>query len=240
MQSPLMREEIRPGPYILVSVADSGHGMERHIREQAFEPFFTTREVGKGAGLGLAAVYGLVKQHNGYIWLHSHPGRGTVFKMYFPCFETRPREIKNRLGGSYIAAAPGSAGTILLVDEDDAMRSVAARMLANVGYNVLPAGGAAEAGEFLVRHGTRIDLLCTELFLSTMNGIELHRQLAAVQPTLEICFMSGYGRDVAEASGIPDPAVTYIQKPFSQHGIGEKIKTILRRKHGKRADDARC
>ncbi len=182
------------GRYVMLSVSDNGVGMSRETREHAFDPFFTTKEAGKGTGLGLATVYGIVKQSGGYVWIYSEPGHGTALKLYFPevssaaAFET----------GEYKAAAKEAARgseTILLVEDEEAVRGLASRILERQGYRVIPAQHGREAMDIATREEGRIDLVLTDIVMPGMNGRGLVERLAAIRPRIKSLYMSGYTDD---------------------------------------------
>jgi CheY-like chemotaxis protein len=213
---------VTPGPYVMIAVSDTGCGMDEQTREQAFEPFFTTKEKGKGTGLGLSTVYGIVKQHGGNIWVYSEPGRGTTFKMYLPrvIAETEERRPKSEL-------VTGGSETILLVEDDDAVRDVGRRHLEALGYTVLCASGAREAEEVAATHGEQIDLLLTDVVMPDRNGHDLHESLAAGQPGLKVLYMSGYTESAIVHHGVLDKNTPFLQKPLEREGLAGKVRQAL-------------
>lgn len=223
--------EISPGNYVVLSVADTGHGMDKTTQERIFEPFFTTKEVGEGSGLGLSSVYGIVKQHRGFIWVDSTPDEGTTFRVYLPRFEGDAEELEGDAEELEDAEQPVSSEerkTILLVEDDRGVRNVAQRMLNNLGYSVLVAAGPDEAEDIFKQNTEAIDLLMTDIIMPKRNGKELYECLAERRPFLRVLFMSGYTRDIiSQKSGGLDSDTPLISKPFSQENLRKKIKKIL-------------
>jgi PAS domain S-box-containing protein len=217
------RVVIKPGPYVVLSVADTGHGMSTEVRERIFEPFFTTKEAGRGTGLGLATVYGIVKQSGGYIWVDSAPGAGSAFHIYLPldgaeCDEAEKPHERHE--------APAGAETILLVEDEESVRSMIRRVLEEHGYTVLAAGNGEEALELAHEHADEIDLVFTDVVMPGMNGGELVSRLRALRPDIEVVYMSGY----AEASvrqGVLETGATYLQKPFTPSALTEVVRRVL-------------
>jgi PAS domain S-box-containing protein len=219
-------KDLAPGPYAMLAVRDSGTGMSPETRAAAFEPFFTTKEPGKGTGLGLSMVYGFVKQSHGQVEIDSAIGKGTVVRILLP----RLREGK---GAEVAPARAGalrnwqSAGeTILVVEDDEQVRSFVADLLDELGYHVLLAGDA-RAALALIGAAARIDLLLTDIVLPGMNGRELAERTAAMRPAIRTLFMTGYSRDVIVHQGQLDPGIEVIEKPFRRDALAARIRTIL-------------
>ena len=213
-----------PGKYVLLAVSDNGRGMDAETRSHLFEPFFTTKEVGKGTGLGLATVYGMVKQNNGFIDVHSEPGRGTTFKIYLPrnTAETGRTRMKD-------AAQPAARGheTILLVEDEPMILDITTKMLERQGYTVQAAATPGEAIRLAREHAGEIHLLMTDVVMPEMNGRDLAKNLLSLYPNLKRLFMSGYTADVIAHHGVLDEGVQFIQKPFSVQTLAVKVREVL-------------
>ena len=212
---------VTPGPYVMVSVSDTGVGMDRATQQQIFEPFFTTKAPGKGSGLGLSTVFGIVKQSHGHIWVYSEPGHGTTFKLYFP-----------RTDVEAIKPAPArepdrGTETILLVEDEPPVREVARRALERAGYFVLTATGATDALRICDKPGLRIDLLLTDVVMPQMNGRELAERVRRLRPATKILFMSGYTDDAILRHGVLDEGVPFLQKPITPASLSRKVRETL-------------
>jgi CheY-like chemotaxis protein len=213
-----------PGRYVTIAVTDTGHGMDEETRNHAFEPFYTTKEVGRGTGLGLATVYGIVKQSDGYVWIDSEPGRGTTVTIYLPRVDeaAEPR-------GAPANTHHGLRGveTILLVEDDDAVRSVARRVLERHGYTVLEARSGREGIEVARQHHGTIHLLVTDLVMPEMSGRRSAEHLAVMQPEMKVLYMSGYPQRGAGREWVLEPDVAFLQKPFTVQSLAEKVREVL-------------
>ena len=213
----------KPGPHALLAVTDTGTGMDATVRAHLFEPFFTTKEVGKGTGLGLATVYGIVKQSDGYISVHSEPGRGASFKIYLPRLATpRTTPAASMKGG----AARGTE-TILVVEDEPAVLSLSQRALEAHGYVVLAASDATTALRLVERHGGTIHLLLTDVVMPGMSGRDLADKLAARRPGSRVLYMSGYPGDAVVQERELKPGSAFLQKPFSPDGLARKVRAVL-------------
>ncbi len=213
-----------PGKYVMLAVSDNGSGMDEETVTHIFEPFFTTKEIGEGTGLGLATVYGIVSQNNGFINVHSEPGRGTTFTIYFPLLTDVLDQTSNNLEHSII----GGTETILLVEDELMIRDMTSRMLARMGYTVLSADTPANAIDLIGGHDAgHIDLLLTDVIMPGMNGCNLAEQLLEKQPGLTCLFMSGYTANVISKQGVFGEGVHFIQKPFSINQLATKIRAAL-------------
>jgi two-component system cell cycle sensor histidine kinase/response regulator CckA len=213
-----------PGRYVMLAVGDTGQGMDEGTRARVFEPFFTTKEQGKGSGLGLATVYGMVKQSGGFIWVYSEPGHGTVFKVYLPPAEERTatRSVDvDRRGDS----KPGWE-TVLLVEDEDAVRALAREVLRRNGYVVLEARHGVDALRLAERHTDDIHLLITDVVMPHMSGKEAAERLTTVRPSMKVLFMSGY-TDHAVMHRDLTPGAAFLQKPFTAEAFARKVRQVL-------------
>jgi two-component system cell cycle sensor histidine kinase/response regulator CckA len=216
-----------PGQYVMLAVSDDGCGMTKEVMEHLFEPFFTTKEVGKGTGLGLAAVYGIVKQNNGFVNVYSELGKGTTVKVYLPRW-TGEGEV---VGESKRLDVPRGMGeTVLVVEDEEAVLRMARAMLESLGYTVLTASSPAEAMEVAAGHSGEIDLALVDVVMPEMHGKELVGRLKALRPTLRHLYMSGYTANVIATRGLLGDGVPFIQKPFSLERLARKVREAMRRK----------
>jgi CheY-like chemotaxis protein len=213
-----------PGEYVLLAVSDDGCGMDAETLSHLFEPFFTTKALGQGTGLGLATVYGAVKQNHGFINVYSEPGQGTTFKIYLPRHAAKAVPLAE--AGPAQAEGRGSE-TILLVEDEPAILRIATKTLEWLGYRVLAARTPGEAIRLAKEHRGRIDLLMTDVVMPEMNGRDLARNLQSLYPDIRRLFMSGYTANVIAHQGVLDPGVHFLQKPFSLQHLGAKIREVL-------------
>ncbi len=215
---------LAPGNYVMLQVKDTGCGMDARTLENLFEPFFTTKPQGKGTGLGLATVYGIVKQHGGDIWVKSRPGQGALFKVYLPVSEqSRQTEEEKKL-------RPQKAGgfeTILLVEDNPQVRNLTRTILKREGYTVLVAECGREALAILDGHRGPLDLLLTDVVMPEMNGRQLLEQVWKPYPGLKALFMSGHSDEVIAHRGVKEPGLHFIQKPFSVKALAAKVREVL-------------
>ena len=213
-----------PGDYVLLSVSDTGHGMDPQTKARIFEPFFTTKEVGKGTGLGLATVYGIVKQSCGFIWVESEKGKGTTFEIFLPHSRKMVAESEEIVKSKPI---PRGTETILLVEDETAVRELASEFLKAGGYTILEACDGAEAVTIASRHSGRIHLLLTDMVMPHMNGAELASKLCASRPDLRVVYMSGYAEFSGANDGRTPTEASTMQKPFSRLTLLEKVREAL-------------
>jgi len=218
-------EEFMVGDYVMLAVSDNGCGMSREILDRLFESFFTTKEVGKGTGLGLATVYGIVRQNNGFIHVYSEPGQGTSFKIYLP------RHEGDKAAGAHVpdsARTLRAAGeTVLVVEDETAILKLITRILSMLGYTVLTAQTPALAMKTAQGHPGNIDLLITDVVMPEMTGRDLAGRLLSVYPDLKVLYMSGYTADVIAHRGILETGIRFIQKPFNKDELARKIREAL-------------
>jgi len=219
----------RPGPHVLLAVSDTGKGMDAATQVHLFEPFFTTKGPGEGTGMGLAVVYGIVKQSEGSIWVESAPGKGTRFDIYLPLSGDLAARSSARMQALGIreSAAAGEAATILLVEDEAPVRELTRRFLENSGYNVLEAGSCSEAVLLHERNREKVRLLFTDVVMPKMSGRDLASILTRAHPGLKVLFMSGYAADILRGSGVTEPGVAFLPKPFTQEVLARKVREVL-------------
>jgi two-component system cell cycle sensor histidine kinase/response regulator CckA len=225
---PELREKypyVVPGEYVLLEVGDTGQGMDPATLQSAFEPFFTTKGAGRGTGLGLSMVYGIVKQSGGYVWIDSEAGRGTRVRVYLPVSRVTD-EPEEDDAPAPLPQARGR-GTVLLVEDEEAVRRFAERVLSRGGYTVLVAAEGAEAMALSRQHPGIIHVLVTDLMMPRMNGSDLASRLMAERPGIRVLFISGYDRDEARTRGPLEPGTDFIEKPFSPEALLERIHRLL-------------
>lgn len=216
--------EMQPGEYVLLAVSDNGVGISAKVKARIFEPFFTTKESGQGTGLGLATVFGIVKQSGGHIWVYSEEGLGTTFKIYLPRTHEAaspvpsPESIHDLLVGKE---------TILAVEDDAGVREFVTRILKQQGYTVLEATDAHEAIRLVKNHQGVIHLLLTDVIMPGANGRTLAAELEQICPGLKILFMSGYTNDAIAHHGVLEPGITFLPKPFTTLGLARKVREVL-------------
>jgi len=222
-------EEVVAGPYVAISVSDTGTGMNEDTRQRAVEPFFTTKEVGKGTGLGLSMVYGFVKQSGGHLRIDSEEGRGTAIHIYLP--RLSPDAIEEEQEAAAAAPRGGDGETILVCEDDDDVRSYTIELLGELGYRVLEAHDGASTLQLIEEDGRRIDLLFTDVVLpGAMSGAELARRARELRPGLKVLFTSGYARDTIVHEGRLDPGIELVTKPFAFAELAGRIRDVLDRR----------
>ncbi|MBU4055528.1 MAG: PAS domain S-box protein [Proteobacteria bacterium] len=214
-----------PGDYVVLTVRDNGHGMEKEIMDNLFEPFFTTKEVGEGTGLGLATVYGIVKQNHGFIHVSSEPGKGTLVKIHLPRYQGETGMIPAKIPS---VVRQGKGETVLVVEDEAAILKMTAIMLEKLGYTVMTANAPGEALILAEACSGTIDLLITDVIMPEMNGgPDLSGQLTSLFPKIKVLFMSGYTADAIAHHGVMDPGVHLIQKPFTIQELAAKIQEVI-------------
>ncbi len=221
---PRSQEAIVPGRYVMLVVSDTGRGIDEETRERIFEPFYTTKDTGAGTGLGLSTVYGIVKQSDGFINVDSEPGHGTTFKIYLP----RVDEITEPLEpGSAPATLLQGTETVLLVEDEEPVRTLVRTVLERNGYRVLEAPGGPEAIEIAERHEGPINLLLTDVVMPKMSGLELAERLTTLSPQLKVLYISGYAEEVLADRGLSDQGRALLQKPFTPGALTHRLRELL-------------
>ncbi len=215
---------VAPGPYVRLVVSDDGMGMDRETAQRIFEPFFTTKPVGRGTGLGLSTVYGIVKQHDGFIWAYSEPGHGTAMKVYLPAAGTAAGAAALPAGRP--AATPSSA-MILVVEDEPVVRAMTRRSLEKAGYLVLEAADGRHALALMNTEPGRVSLIVTDVVMAGLNGGELVRTLRASHPSVPVIYMSGYPGDDVERRGLVPEGAIFLQKPFTPDSLVAKVRELL-------------
>ena len=215
---------VQPGSYVLLTVSDTGSGMDATALRRMFEPFFTTKERGKGTGLGLATVYGIVKQSGGHVWAYSEVGRGTSFKVYLPSVDGLA-DVEDAVA---LETVQEGTETILLVEDEEAVRFVSRTILEKAGYRVLDADDPGYAEAIFAQHGASIDLLVTDVIMPGGSGPGLFKRLALDRPDLKVLFMSGYTDDAIFHQGELEPGIAFLQKPFTSQGLLRKVREALK------------
>jgi two-component system, cell cycle sensor histidine kinase and response regulator CckA len=217
--------DVTPGQYVLLAISDTGHGMDAKTQARVFEPFFTTKELGKGTGLGLSTVFGIVKQSGGHIWLYSEPEKGTTFKIYLPRVD-EPVNI-TEIEAAAVDSLRGSE-TLLLTEDDEAVRLLAEKILATQGYQVLVATSGAGAME-IIRQTPGISLLITDLVMPGLTGRELATELEKIQPDSKVLYLSGYAPSAIVHQGVLDEGVAFLAKPFTPDALARRVRQELDR-----------
>lgn len=217
---------IIPGAYAVISFTDTGAGMDEDIMGKIFDPFFTTKEVGKGTGLGLAMSYGIIKQHNGYIDVFSEPGRGTTFKIYLPLMTVKPQEAETP---QMPVAFKAGLETILIAEDDKAVREIMNLLLTEFGYSVIAAKDGEEAVNKFIKNKDRIDLLLFDAVMPKKNGREAYEAVKEIRPDIKALFVSGYTADIMHSKGLLGEGLHFISKPVSPTELLEKIREVLLR-----------
>lgn len=217
------RPEVIPGRYVMLAVSDNGRGMDADTLANLFEPFFTTKPIGQGTGLGLATVYGIVKQNEGFINVYSEVGQGATFRIYLPRHDAEPQAAE-------AAERPQLAGgheAVLLVEDEQPLLELGRRILQQLGYTVLAARSPAEALALAQEHEGPIHLLVTDVVMPEMNGRELAERLRLLRPEMKCLYMSGYTANVIAHRGVVDEGVQFLQKPFTVASIAAQVRAAL-------------
>jgi two-component system, cell cycle sensor histidine kinase and response regulator CckA len=214
---------VRSGPYIMISVSDTGSGMDEATKARLFEPFFTTKGSGKGTGLGLSTVFGIVKQSGGSVEVYSEAGRGTSVKVYLPRID-QPASLEAKESRRKVGRG---SETVLLVEDDEMVRTLVRETLERDGYRILDAPGPLEARRISDQHKEPIQLLITDVVMPKVSGRELAQQLVERRPSLKVLYMSGYSDNAVVNSGILKKEVAFIQKPFTPTALTEKVREVL-------------
>jgi PAS domain S-box-containing protein len=215
---------VKAGDFVMITMTDTGHGMDANTRQHIFEPFFTTKERGKGTGLGLATVYGMVKQSGGDIWVYSEPNKGTTFKLYFPRAAESVSDIR---AGAAEHVTPRGNETVLVVEDEKPVRDLTVRMLRQLGYSVLSAASGAEAMEISKSFSGKISLLLTDVVMPQMSGRQVADALLATRPDLKVLYLSGYTEDTVIHHGV-ESGVEFLPKPFSREALSKKLGEIAK------------
>jgi two-component system, cell cycle sensor histidine kinase and response regulator CckA len=217
---------VSPGEFVMIAISDTGHGMDSATRQNIFEPFFTTKARGKGTGLGLATVYGMVKQSGGDIWVYSELGQGTTFKLYFPrvAEPASPGLIEESALSRQL-----SSETVMLVEDEAQVRDLTEKMLKQLGYSVLTASNGEEAMDASQAHAGQISLLVTDVVMPNMSGKQVADALVSRRPDLKVLYLSGYTDNTVVHHGVLDSNVDFLAKPFSRDALARKIREVLSR-----------
>jgi nitrogen-specific signal transduction histidine kinase/CheY-like chemotaxis protein len=214
---------LTPGAYVMLSVSDTGTGMPPEVQERIFEPFFSTKEKGKGTGLGLATVYGIIQQHEGHIFVDSQPGGGTIFRIFLPAGRAEAKAPALAAEGP----TPGGSETVLVVEDDPGLRKLVTDILISLGYRVITTSGAEEALTVGSELESPIHLLLTDVVMPELSGRQVAEALRARRPEIQVLFMSGHGNEAIEAHGMNDGRAHFIQKPFTPTELATQVRAAL-------------
>jgi two-component system, cell cycle sensor histidine kinase and response regulator CckA len=217
------RPEVKPGRYVMLTVSDTGCGMTEELKARIFEPFFTTKGPGRGTGLGLATVYGIVKQSGGHVYVYSEPGLGSTFKIYLPRVEGRVPTGKTL----HQQTIPHGKETILLVEDESALREFGRYALQTFGYTVLAASNGREAISIFERQQGAIHLLVSDVVMPEMGGRQVAERLSAMKPGLKVLYLSGYTDDAVVRHGVLAAETAFLQKPFTPKALASKVREVL-------------
>jgi two-component system cell cycle sensor histidine kinase/response regulator CckA len=226
------RFTVMPGEYVVLTVSDSGGGMNEETQSHIFEPFFTTKEQGKGTGLGLSTVYGIVKQSGGYIWVSSEVGKGTSFKIYLPrVFETAQPAAPHAPAKEDAVMAGAESNTLLLVEDESGIRELTSELLASWGYEVLVARNGVEALDISGKHRGTIHLMVTDVVMPHMNGRDLAERMKQMRPGMKVIYMSGYTDNLVLQGGMLEEGSDFIQKPFNADTLAKRVRAALQQQN---------
>jgi CheY-like chemotaxis protein len=215
---------VRTGSYVMMAVSDTGCGMDAETQSHLFEPFFTTKEPDKGTGLGLTTVYGIVERSGGYIWVYTEVGQGATFKIYFPRVEEPVNNHEVYLPTTYV---PRGTETLLIVEDEDAVRSLARQVLEMHGYAILDARHSADAVRICEEYPGPIHLLVTDVVMPHMSGRELIDRVVPCRPDMRVLYLSGYTDDAVVRHGVLEAGTSFLQKPFTPHSLACKVREVL-------------
>jgi CheY-like chemotaxis protein len=215
---------VRPGRYVVVAVTDDGTGMSEQVQHRLFEPFFTTKEPGKGTGLGLATVHGVVRQSGGYVRVYSELGSGTTFRIYLPAVA---QEKAAAAASAHSAPPPRGTETVLLVEDEDAVRTMTRIVLERFGYQVVDAANPREAERIFFQDPARFDLVVSDVIMPESSGPALFKHLVRHRPDLKVLYVSGYTDDTIAHQGQLDPGVTFLQKPYTMAALARRVREVL-------------
>jgi len=214
----------KAGEYARIIVSDTGVGMDSKAIERIFEPFFTTKEHGKGTGLGLSMVYGIIKQHNGYIDVYSEPGRGSTFKIYLPLYRGDLREQQGKTAADQIK---GGYETILIAEDDKTLRKLVSTVLENYGYSVIEAVDGEDACAKYIDNSDRVKLIILDGIMPNRNGNEAYNEIRMITPNVKAIFMSGYAKDIISEEGLLEPGIHFLLKPVAPSTLLKKVREVL-------------
>jgi CheY-like chemotaxis protein len=213
-----------PGNYAVLTVSDSGEGMDKQTQIKIFDPFFTTKELGRGTGLGLAIIYGIVKQNNGYINVYSEVGKGTTFKIYLPLVKVGAEEVRNT---EVPAPVRGGTETILLAEDNDAVRTLTQIILSEFGYRVIEAVDGEEAIKKFLDNQDTICLLIVDVIMPRKNGRAVYEEVKRIRPDVKVLFTSGYPADLIQKEGILEKGLNFLSKPSSPQALLRMVREVL-------------
>ena len=216
--------EAQPGSYVVISVSDTGSGMDKETKEHIFEPFYTTKEIGKGTGLGLSTVFGIVKQNNGFIWVYSEPGHGTTFKIYLP---RAKGDVASEKKEQHPMAKFDGSETVLIVEDDGSLRKFAQKVLKQKGYKVLEAENGEDALRVSEEHEGSIHLMITDVVMPMMSGKETAERMQPLYLQMKVIYMSGYTTDVIVHQGVLASGLNFLEKPFTPEELALKVRKVL-------------
>jgi two-component system, cell cycle sensor histidine kinase and response regulator CckA len=217
-------ENTRPGAFTMLSVADTGHGMDAATLQRIWEPFFTTKPTGQGTGLGLSSVYGAAKQSGGFVWADSEPGRGTNIQVYWPEMDALPEPLTEPASPPPLE---GGSERLLIVEDEDLVRALAVRSLRSLGYTCLEARDAREALRLLQEDNAHVDLVMTDVVMPGMSGGRLGERLARLRPGLPVLYTSGFADEDVIRRGLLEQGQPFLQKPFSLYDLARRVRDAI-------------